>query len=147
MAGLKVQGCIVIEHHIDAASSQSIGDRPKTKVDKRCGPGEAEQSDRSQKGTEGRDLPGAESPVQTTAEQTGNDGAGGDQYGHDTDQGYGNIQLPVYGRPGGTKQGIRQAHTDESQINQNEDNCCHKDPLSTSAKQALPTAQLAGSSE
>ena len=117
MAASVVQGNVVVQGCVHAAGTQPVGDGPQAEHPELCGEGKPEQRCGGHAHADGRDPAGAEGPGQPVALQAGKDRAQRDDHGKDTRAGHRDPQLRVHGGPGRPQQGIRQAQTDKSNVN------------------------------
>ena len=117
MAASVVQGNVVVQGCVHAAGTQPVGDGPQAEHPELCGDGKPEQRCGGHAHADGRDPAGAEGPGQPVALQAGKDRAQRDDHGKDTRAGHRDPQLRVHGGPGRPQQGIRQAQTDKSSVN------------------------------
>ena len=111
-----VQCHIVIQAGIDAASSQTVGDRPQAEHRVRMAGGKAKQGRRRYAHADGRDPAGPQPEGQPVAEQAGNHGAAGDDGEQNARMGYRHGQLRVNGGPCSTQQSVGKAEADEGKI-------------------------------
>ena len=125
MAGLIMQGNIVVQPGINRACSQAERNGEKEQKNQGTGKGEAQQRKGSEKRAQKRDHSGAEAAQQTAAVQAGNNCAGGNRHRQKTGSGKRGVKLRAHHWPGCPQNGIRQAKTDEREINDQKKNGCH----------------------